>query len=107
VEEIIYSNERVKVLQKKARLDGQSLSLYATKNPIGMEDLGIAKDSVWVYRLSSSQIDLASTVMWLQFNPNQQTLWELFPNETKSAVALGFDKEILNKLDASCKAMKK
>ncbi|MCU0346510.1 MAG: pentapeptide repeat-containing protein, partial [Saprospiraceae bacterium] len=103
VEAIIGSNTKVKALQNEARQRGEALSLYATKNPFGMEDLGIAKDTAWLYRLSAAQIDVASTVIWVQFNPNEMTLWELFPEGEKKAEPLGFDKNLLKKLGTSCK----
>lgn len=102
IEAIIGSNEKVKLMQKQARSQGQALSLYAAKNPFGMEDLGIGKDTTWLYRLSPSQIDMNSTVMWVQFNPNQKTLWELFPDAGKHAEPLSFDKLLLNKLKLNC-----
>jgi uncharacterized protein YjbI with pentapeptide repeats len=102
VQAIVSSNPKLKELQRLARLDGQSLSLYAAKNPFGMEDLGIEKDSVWLYRLSTNQLDLASTVMWVQYHPNTQTVWEVFPGDTIKSVSLQFDRELLNLIDKNC-----
>lgn len=104
VESIVSSNNKLKTLQQEARKQGHSLALYATKNPFGMEDLDIAKDTAWVYRLSASQQDLASTVMWVQYNPVQQQLWEIFPeDETQKAAKLAFDKKLLKGLEGGCK----
>ncbi len=101
VEAIVESNPRVNELQQNARKNGYALSLYAAKNPFGMEDLGIAKDTAWLYRLSADQMDVASTVIWVQFNPVQQTLWELSPDG--KAAGLAFDKKLLKVLGDGCK----
>ncbi len=99
---IVSSNPKLQELQKQARQDGQALSLYAAKNPFGMEDLGIGKDSVWLYRLSANQMDLSSTVMWIQYNPDTQTVWEIFPGGTNKAAALQFDKSLLKLIGKNC-----
>lgn len=96
------SNDRIKALQKQARKDGLSLSLYAVKNPIGMEDLGISKDSVWLYRLGPDQLDVAHTVLWVEYNPHSQSLNEVFPQEEKPAVPLVFDKKLLKAIQNQC-----
>ncbi len=103
VEAIISSNPKVQSLQKEARQQGQALSLYAAKNPFGMEDLGIVKDTAWVYRLSANQVDLGSTILWVQYNPLQQSLWELFPDATKAPESLKFDTALLKGMEAVCK----
>ncbi|MBI5917323.1 MAG: pentapeptide repeat-containing protein [Bacteroidetes bacterium] len=103
VEAIVESNPQVRELQQRAKEGGYALSLYAAKNPFGMEDLGIAKDTAWLYRLSADQVDMASTVMWVQFNPLQQTLWELFPDVTKPPAPLLFDEGLLKGLGGGCK----
>ncbi len=103
VEAIVKSNPKVRELQQKARESGYALSLYAAKNPFGMEDLGIDKDTAWLYRLSADQVDMASTVIWVQFNPIQQALWELFPEGEKKEEMLEFDKALLKNLGTDCK----
>ncbi len=102
IEAVVSSNSKLQELQKQARREGQSLSLYAAKNPIGMEDLGIGKDSVWLYRLSTNQLDLASTVMWVQYNPKSNTLWEIFPGGGGKNSPLDFDRSLLPMIGKSC-----
>jgi len=102
VEAIVQSNDRIKQLQQNARKNGYSLSLYATKNPFGMDDLDIVKDTVWLYRLSSEQRDLASTVAWVQYHPKQQVLSEVFPNTDQAPVVLRYDKRLLKMLGVGC-----
>ncbi|MBK8566352.1 MAG: pentapeptide repeat-containing protein [Saprospiraceae bacterium] len=102
VKAIVSSNEKVRSLQQAARTSGQSLLLYAAKNPFGMEDLGIEKDSVWLYRLSANQLDLSSTVMWVQYNPNSQTVWEIFPDDANRTNPLQFDKSLLKLIGIGC-----
>lgn len=102
VEAIVSSNNKVKSLQQNARNEGRALSLYAAKNPFGMEELNIAKDTAYIYRLSSELADLAGTEMWLQFNPVSKTLWEVFPDATKKPTPLPFDKVLLLQMKDSC-----
>ncbi len=102
VAELVRSNTRVKALQQQARKDGQALSLYAAKNPFGMEDLGIAKDSVYLFRLAVDQMDMGSTALWVQYLPKAQRLYEVFPNEDKEGVEMVFDKKLLKMLGDGC-----
>ncbi|MBI1225487.1 MAG: hypothetical protein GC192_09655 [Bacteroidetes bacterium] len=99
---LLESNPKVQQLQRQAREQGQSLTFYPTKNPYGMEDLGIAKDSIWIYRLGMNQLDIANTVLWVQFNPQEEKAWEIFPEENKAAETLIFDKKKLKILEDAC-----
>ena len=61
-----------------------------------MEDIGIAKDTVWLYRLGIDQVDISSTLLWVEYRPNAQALYEVFPNEAQAPVALVFIKNLLS-----------
>jgi uncharacterized protein YjbI with pentapeptide repeats len=99
---LIKSNKRVQELQQQARKEGQALSLYAAKNPFGMADLGITKDSVYLYRLAIDQMDIGSTALWVEYRPRQQRLFEVFPNGQNEALELVFDKKLLKMLGKVC-----
>jgi uncharacterized protein YjbI with pentapeptide repeats len=101
VEEIIESAAQVIALKQQQVKAGKLLSLYPVSNPFGLEDLGIKKDSVYLYRLSSDQNDLSSTVMWIQFNPKAQALAEIYPNG-KEPKLLGFNRGLLAQLNQDC-----
>ncbi len=100
VEEIIESSARIQEVKKQDR-EEISLSLYPVSNPFGLEELGVKKDSVYIYRLSADRDDLASTAVWVQFNPRLSTLWEIFPNG-ELPKPLDFNRNLLNKLKTEC-----
>ncbi|MCB0517696.1 MAG: pentapeptide repeat-containing protein [Lewinellaceae bacterium] len=101
VEAIMESVEQVKVVKKQQVKEGKPLSLYPVSNPFGLEDLGIKKDSVYLYRLSSDQDDVATTVMWLQFDPKTAALAEIFPGG-EAPRKLSFNRNLLQKLNTEC-----
>ncbi|MEK7257295.1 MAG: pentapeptide repeat-containing protein, partial [Bacteroidota bacterium] len=98
VEAVVESAPRVRQVKKQSLASGLELSIYLDRNPFGMEELGIEQDSIWRYRLSADEQDLASTVMWVQFDPARGKLWELFPEEGKQPAALSFDQRWLRSL---------
>jgi uncharacterized protein YjbI with pentapeptide repeats len=100
---LIESNPKIKQYQAQAQSQGQSLSLIPVKNPIGMEELDIAKDTAWVYRLGTNHGETETTVLWVQYNPKSKTLWEVFPDETKTPEKLSMDKKRLKLVDDNCK----
>ncbi len=101
VEEIIESADQVKSVKNQQLKAGKQLSLYPVSNPFGLEDLGIKKDSVYLYRLSSDQNDVSATVMWLQFNPKGQALAEIYPNGEQPKL-INFNRSLLEKLEEGC-----
>jgi len=101
VEQVMESAARVSEAKKQAARDNLWLSLYAVSNPFGLEDLGVAKDSVYLFRLAAGREEVASTVMWLQFDPMMETLSEIFPNGDLPK-PLDFNRNLLNKLKAEC-----
>ncbi len=103
VEALIESCPKVMALQSQARQQGISLSLYPTKNPYGMEDLGIAVDTFWLYRLGTDQINISNTTMWLQYNPIQRMLWEVRPYGSEMVEELTFNKQLLSGMKDDCK----
>ncbi len=104
VERIVASAPAVQKTMKEAQKGGEPLTLYSSRNPYGMEELGIVKDSVWLYRLSSDEQDLANVKMWVQFNPRLLTLWRLFPEAEKKPEELPFEKGLLKKMEVECSA---
>jgi uncharacterized protein YjbI with pentapeptide repeats len=102
VEAIVESAPRIQNLKKQMKAQGMDLSLYVSKNPFGMEELDIEKDSVYLYRLSADEQDLAGTVLWVQYNPVRQALWELFPEEGKKPAPLDFNRNLLKNMKLDC-----
>lgn len=102
VADLVQSNERVKDLQQQSRREGQALSLYAAKNPFGMEDLGITKDTIYLFRLAVDQMDIGSTALWVEYRPKARKLFEVFPSEGKEAVEMVFDRKLLKNLGDGC-----
>ncbi len=100
VEQIIESSDRIREVKNHDN-ESRNLSLYPVSNPFGLEDLGVKKDSVYIYRLSSDRDDIAATAMWLQFNPKLETLWEIFPNGDLPR-PLDFNRNLLSKVKTEC-----
>lgn len=102
VQHIVESAPKVQELLRKSRTTSRELALYATRNPFGMAELGIEKDTSWLYRLAAYEEDLTSTVMWVKFDPQYASLWEIFPEAEKVPSPLAFDKNLLKNLSARC-----
>lgn len=101
VETIVESAPYVQEVRKLRASKEEELSLYAVSNPFGVDELGIKKDSVYLYRLATDRDDQASTILWLEFNPLRQTLQEVFPSGDPPRL-LDFEKSLLDKLNTAC-----
>jgi uncharacterized protein YjbI with pentapeptide repeats len=106
VESIVESAPAVRMVRSERSNKEEELSLYAVSNPFGVDELGIKKDSVYLYRLASDRDNHTSTVMWLRFDPLRQTLYEIFPSGDPPQI-LDFDKTLLTKLNAECQTVQK
>lgn len=101
VEEILRSSKELKARQAAAEKKGSFFNLYPVSNPFGLEDLGIKKDSVYVYRVSLGREDVESTLMWLQFEPKSGELYEVFVDGGEPQ-RLTYNKSLLSKITAGC-----
>lgn len=94
------------VIKTKKRLsEGRPIvKLHILKSPFEMQDLGIEKDSVFLFEFSSSKQRIDSKSLLISFNPTDNSLWEINserPNEPKKVQVL-YDMRLLNDLTEAC-----
>ena len=104
IEEIVESSRQVIETRQKRSPSEDDLSLYAVSNPFGVDELGIKKDSVYLYRLAADRDSQSPTAMWVQFDPKQLLLLEIFPGGDVSKT-LDFNHDLLGKLGTECQTI--
>lgn len=104
VKELVESCPRIANAKKAGLLRGQILKIYPIASPIGMPELGILKDSAYVFKLSAFKEQPDSSEIWVRFDPVKQKLWESSVRDDSTLTELLFDKKLLENFSAKCQS---
>lgn len=100
--DIVQSSPEVKKLEQNVEERGAQLVYYTAANPFGAEDLGIDKDSVYLFRITTEDADLLNTLMWVQFHPGTGELMQVQPATEEPPVSLSYNKRLRRRLTEGC-----
>lgn len=100
---IVKSAPEVQALTRRVQRQGDQLILLTEANPFGAADLDIARDSVYIFRLTTEEADFMSVLMWVQFNPRSGALHELPLTSSQPIRPLSYPKTLHEQLPAYCR----
>ena len=102
VKEIVETSPSVMALWEQLQQDNNILKLYQISSPFGLPEIGITRDSAYVFKLSTSREGTESLEAWLRFDPAQQKLWKTYRGGDSILSKLKFDQKLLENWDSKC-----
>lgn len=99
VEEIILSSNNIQTLEKETKAKKEKLLFKLEASPFGDVNLGIPKDKIYRFRITTDETSAVSTIGWIEFDPVQQTLKRVSFSET---IDLDFNKTLLRNFPLDC-----
>ena len=97
--EIIESSDKIQQMERELFKKKEKITFVPEANPFGDENLEIAIDSIYQFRMISAGENTPLAIGWVSFNPTQQTLKEISLNDTTE---LNFNRALLQRLPLEC-----
>jgi len=97
--DIIKSVEKIQLIEQDLMKKKESISFIPEANPFGDDNLAIAKDSVYLFRMVAAGENTPIAIGWVEFNPLTATLTEYSLNVTTN---LAFNRSLLKRLPSEC-----
>lgn len=101
--EIIRSAPTVQSLVERVQKQGEQIIYLTEANPFGAEDLDIAQDSVYLFRITTEDAGLLDVLMWVQFDPVSGDLKELPLTDAEVPESLSYSKNLWRSLPDYCR----
>lgn len=103
VMEVVRSAPAVQALIERTRKQGEQIIYLTEANPFGAEDLDIARDSVYLFRITTEDASLLEVLMWVQFNPKTGALLEMPLTDAESPEPLSYSENLWFTLPDYCR----
>ncbi|MEM1118868.1 MAG: pentapeptide repeat-containing protein [Bacteroidota bacterium] len=97
---VIKSSNHIQKLEEELSETKEVLTLLPEANPFGDNNLDLAMDSVYLFRMISAGENTPLAIGWVEFDPSQKTLKEYSLGDTTS---LTFNESLLRQFPLECK----
>ena len=97
--EIIKSSDEIQQMDRAIMRKKDHLNFLVEANPFGDDNLGVRKDSLYLYRMTTDESNPLSTLAWISYNPANQQLLKFTLDDT---VRLHYNRRLLKEFPENC-----
>lgn len=101
--EVVRSAPVVQALIERVQRQGEQIIYLTEANPFGAEDLDIARDSVYLFRITTEDASFLDVLMWVQFDPESGELREMPLTDAETSQTLSYSENLWFTLPDYCR----